>query len=77
MFFIDLADGFFIYLFLGIGFIFSLWLYYDYRDKNLYQSERSKNVFHCVKCGKVYAAKASEKQADCPRCHFKNTHLQF
>ena len=74
---ISLADGFLVYLLVGMGMVIGLWLFYDIRDKNLYQSERSKTVYHCVKCGKIYADKMGVKQADCPRCEFKNTHLQF
>lgn len=74
---ISLADGFLIYLLLGIGMVLGLWAYYDFSDKNLYQSERSKTVFHCVKCSKIYADKMGVKQSNCPRCQFKNTHLQY
>jgi len=74
---ISLAEGFLIYLLLGIGSVFCLWAYYDIRDKDLYQSERSKTVYHCVKCGKIYADKMGVKLSNCPRCEFKNTHLQF
>ena len=74
---ITLADGFLIYLLLGIGVSLGLWGYYDLRDKSLYQAERSKAVFHCVKCGKIYADKMGVKRSKCSRCQFKNTHLQF
>lgn len=74
---ITLADGFFIYLMMGIGLVFGLWVYYDFRDKNIYQAERAKSVFHCVKCGKIYADKTGVKQSNCPRCQFRNTHLQY
>ena len=74
---ITLGEGFFIYLMAGIGFILLLWVYYDYRDKQFYHSERSKTVFHCIKCGKIYADKMGLKQSQCPRCEFKNTRLQY
>ena len=74
---ITLANGFLIYLLLGIGVVLGLWIYYDLRDKSLYQAERSKAVFHCVKCGKIYAKKMEVKRSTCPRCQFRNTHLEF
>ncbi len=74
---ITLGEGFFIYLMVGIGFILLLWVYYDFRDKQFYQWERSKTVFHCIKCGKIYADKMGGKQSRCPSCQFKNAPLQF
>ena len=74
---LTLADGFFVYLMFGIGIIALLWAYFDYRDKHFYQSERAKTVFHCIKCGKIYADKVGVKQSHCPSCQFKNTRLQY
>ncbi len=74
---ITLGEGFFVYLMAGIGSVLLLWVYYDLRDKNFYQSERSKTLFHCIKCGKIYADNMGVKQSRCPRCQFKNTRLQY
>lgn len=77
MFVIDLSLGALIYIFSALAFIIGLWLYYDLRDKNLYEAERKKVIFHCVKCDKIYTCRQGAEVGTCPRCNFENARLKF
>jgi len=77
MFVVDLTLGALIYIFSALALIFGLWLFYDRRDKNLYEAERKKVVFHCIKCDKIYTGKQGSEAARCPRCSFENSRLKF
>ena len=72
------VDLFFL-LYLGGGFllIFSLWLYYDRRDQHLYQEQRMKVVYHCIKCSEIYTGSHDSTESKCPRCGFINGRLGF
>ncbi len=74
---VDLTTGALIYLFSALGFIGALWLYYDLRDKNLYEAERKKVTFYCVKCERLYTGRHGSETAACPRCKFENARLRF
>ena len=74
---VDLTVGALIYLFSAVGLILALWFYADFRDKNLYETERKKVIFHCIKCDKIYSTKAGADTASCPRCGFTNARLKF
>ena len=74
---VDLTGGALVYLFSAVGLILALWFYADFRDKNLYETERKKVIFHCIKCDKIYSAKAGTETSPCPRCDFTNTRLKF
>lgn len=70
----------FVFLFLtgGLSLVFGLWIYYDRRDRALYDQLRSKRAYHCVKCGHLYAVEAGfEEITSCPHCQFKNSRLKF
>lgn len=56
---------------------FGLWFYYDRRDRRLYDLERRKVNFHCIRCDKLYTAKSGTELCECPRCHFQNQRLTF
>lgn len=77
MFVIDLTLGALIYTFSAFALVLALWLYYDLRDKNIYESERKKVIFHCIKCDKIYTARQGAEVASCPRCTFQNARLKF
>ena len=77
MFSVDLTVGAIVYLFSAVGLILALWFYADMRDKNLYEGERKKVIFHCIKCDKIYATKAGAETCPCPRCGFTNARLKF
>jgi uncharacterized paraquat-inducible protein A len=77
MFVIDLTLGALIYIFSAFALLLALWLYYDLRDKNIYEAERKKVIFHCIKCDKIYTARHGTEAAACPRCSFENTRLKF
>lgn len=77
MFVVDLTFGALIYIFSALTLILGLWLFYDLRDKNLYEAERKKVIFHCIKCDKIFTAKCGSEVARCPRCGFENTRLKF
>lgn len=54
-----------------------LWVYYDRRDRTLYDAERRKITFHCIRCDHLYTEKAGAETAVCPRCGHTNVRLKF
>ena len=58
----------------GFGF---LWIYYDRRDRTLYEAERKKITFHCIRCNQLYTEKAGTDTASCPQCGHTNVRLKF
>lgn len=77
MFVIDLTLGALIYIFSAFALLLGLWLYYDLRDKNIYEAERKKVIFHCIKCDKIYTGRQGADVSPCPRCQFENARLKF
>lgn len=77
MFVVDLTVGALIYIFSALALIVGLWIFYDLRDNNLYEAERKRTIFHCVKCDKIYTEKQGIEVARCPRCAFENTRLKY
>ena len=73
----DLALGAVVYCLLALGFFYGVWIYYDRRDHALYDTERRKVTFHCIRCGQLYAANPGTATAACPRCGHTNTRLKF
>jgi hypothetical protein len=73
----DLALGAVVYCLLALGFFFGVWIYYDRRDHALYDTERRKVTFHCIRCGRLYTAKTGTETAACPRCGHTNARLKF
>lgn len=74
---IDLTLGALIYIFSAFALLLGLWLYYDLRDKNIYEAERKKVIFHCIKCDKIYTDHQGAETSPCPRCDFQNSRLKF
>ena len=72
------VDLFFL-LYLGAGFVllFGLWFYYDWRDGHIHDAQRSKVVFHCIKCSHIYVGHYQSEECDCPQCGFTNGRLRF
>ena len=72
------VDTFFL-LYLGIGFIpiLSLWFYYDWKQAHQFEAKRSKVIYHCIKCSQIYIGPPGSEESDCPQCGFKNGRLQF
>lgn len=66
-----------IYGLLVLGVFGFLWLYYDRRDRALYDAERRKITFHCIRCDHLYTEKAGTDIAPCPKCGHPNTRLKF
>ena len=66
-----------LYVALGLLVILGLWFYYDRRDKRLYEEERAKMIFHCIKCGNLYSRVGTVETARCSRCGFENARLRF
>ncbi|MCG8528339.1 MAG: hypothetical protein MI748_18305 [Opitutales bacterium] len=64
-------------IFIGLGFIAILWIYYDTYGKSIHQNKRDRVIFHCVKCGHVYTAAKGIEEANCPRCQMDNIKLRF
>jgi hypothetical protein len=77
MFTVSLSVGALIYTLAACGLVFGLSFYYDWRDRNLYESQRRQTIFHCIRCDKLYAARSGTETCECPRCQFKNARLTF
>jgi hypothetical protein len=73
----DLTVGVVVYCLLVLLFFLGIWLYYDRRDKALYDAERRKITFRCVRCDRLYTTKGGTETAVCPRCGYTNTRLKF
>ncbi len=58
----------------GVG---ALWFYYDRRDRALYDDQRRKITFHCIRCDTLYTEKAGTETAPCPKCGHQNIRLKF
>lgn len=74
---LDVDIFFLIYLGAGLIWIFSLWFYYDWKDKHRYKSQRSKVIYHCIKCSHIYTGPYRSEECECPQCGFTNGRLQF
>ena len=73
----DFTVGAAVYCLLALLFFFGVWLYYDRRDHALFDAERRKLTFHCIRCGLLYVAKSPNGTAPCPRCSEVNSRLKF
>lgn len=76
---IELNVDIFFLLYLGSGFLllFGLWFYYDWRDQYLFAAQRTKVIYHCIKCGQIYTGVHGSEESDCPQCKFTNGRLRF
>ncbi len=74
---LDVPVFFLLYLGSGAALIFSLALYYDWRDKHRHEQERHRVVYHCIKCGQIYVGPFESSECDCPKCGFTNGRLSF
>ncbi len=54
-----------------------LWLCYDRRDHARFEGERRKVSFHCIRCDRLYTARAGTGLCPCPRCGHENARLKF
>ena len=72
------VDTFFLF-YLGCGFslILGLWAYYDWKQAHRYEAQRSKVIYHCIKCGRIYTGAHLSEETDCPECGFTNGRLRF
>lgn len=73
----DLTVGIVFYCLLVLGFFFGVWIYYDHRDHALFDAERRKLTFYCIRCGRLYTAKSRNGSAVCPQCSHPNARLKF
>jgi len=73
----DFTVGAVVYCLLVLVFFLGVWSYYDRRDHALFEAERRKLTFHCIRCGQLYTAKARRGTANCPQCGHTNTRLKF
>jgi len=62
---------------LAIGTFMVLWVYYDRRDRALYETGRRKISFHCIRCDHLYTERPGTSLAPCPRCGHQNVRLKF
>jgi ribosomal protein L37AE/L43A len=73
----DLTLDVILYGLLVLGSFGFLWFYYDRRDRALYDAQRRKITFHCIRCDHLYTEKAGTGVAPCPKCGHPNTRLKF
>lgn len=66
-----------VFLILGLGAFFILWFYYDRRDRALYDAQRHKRSFLCVRCGQLYGSNEPGDKVACPNCGYENPSLRF
>lgn len=57
----------------------TLWFIYEKRDKSLFEARRKRKVFHCVRCGNLYAIRKRDASdgVECPECGYVNYELSF
>jgi DNA-directed RNA polymerase subunit RPC12/RpoP len=60
-----------------LGLFGGLWIYYDRRDRALYDTQRRKITFHCIRCDHLYTEKSGTETAACPKCGHVNLRLKF
>lgn len=65
------------FCFLVALFFLGLWKYYDRRDFQLFETERRKITFLCIRCDTLYTQGGRAETGKCPRCHFENARLRF
>jgi len=61
----------------GIALMTGLWLYYDRRDRQIFDRTRQRTTYHCLKCNQVYTAEPQAGLVSCPRCGHQNPRLHF
>ena len=61
----------------GCAALLALWIYYDRRDRLLYDRTRCRVTFHCLKCSHVYSGVERTSPSPCPRCGHPNSRLRF
>ena len=66
-----------VYGLLVLGVFGALWVYYDRRDRALYDAQRRKITFHCIRCDRLYAEPGGRELCPCPRCGHENSRLRF
>lgn len=77
MFVIGIAYLALLYIGLFLIPLLILSFYYDKRDINQHNKQRSLVVFHCVKCENVYSLRGGSEMGNCPKCEFNNVRLKF
>jgi hypothetical protein len=73
----DFTVGAVVYCLLVLAFFLAVWIYYDRRDHALFEAERRKLTFYCIRCGRLYTAKSGSGTAICPKCGHTNARLKF
>lgn len=66
-----------VYGLLALGIVAGMWFYYDRRDRALYDTQRRKITFHCIRCDHLYTQPAGTETAPCPKCGHGNARLKF
>lgn len=73
----DLTFAVVVYCVLVAALFLGLWLYYDRRDHARFEQERRRTVFHCIRCDRIYEARAGTELCRCPACGHENSRLKF
>lgn len=58
-------------------FFLVLWLCYDRRDHRIFEGERRKSAFHCIRCNHLWAEKVGTGECVCPKCGNPSARLKF
>jgi hypothetical protein len=73
----DLPIAAVIYCLLVAAVFLTLWLWYDRRDHRMFERERRKTTFHCIRCDQLYTGPVGAAVEKCPRCGHENMRLRF
>lgn len=60
-----------------VGVFGFLWVYYDRRDRGLYEEQRRRITFHCIRCDHLYTGTTKAETITCPKCGHQNVRLKF
>jgi rubrerythrin len=57
--------------------VFAAWLACEHRAARFYDRQLTRHIFHCLKCGHLYANEGKARLSKCPRCNLENPRLSF
>jgi rubrerythrin len=66
-----------IYCILVAALFLAMWIFYDRRDHALFEHERRKSTFLCIRCEHLYAVSGSPEESPCPKCGHENARLKY
>lgn len=70
-------------LFIALGlvaiilFVIILWFLYEQQRAGACSRSALRTTFACIKCEFIYSCHGIEKEANCPKCGYRNVRLRF